>query len=433
MRFFHVQKQWAFCNTAIAGSIYEGGCVARVFRPINGTVNREIEIDVESTLLEIPECQKHFVQDIPDKKGFAKLRLTKDEFTSLVVQSDWKRDTRQLQKFVSKCFDNDYFKPYDLKDEIKRVADISGNNVYVLEAFLTTFLGEKVKVIFKEPEVTKAIVTFGLDIYLKGKHFIHAALDFATLIRLNWWPDVAREWISRKRKWPDATIISELTKCSYLITKSYDGTGSEKDKTELRYSFAHLEKELISRRSSNQAYIYLIFKSMFCKWIKPIDPEQISSFIAKTIMFWVCEKYPPDHWIWQKGSCVRALTYLFVKLLSTLENEHLPYYFIPSINVIEKVNYTVRAKIKSKVKEIILNIEMFIPDNVAEVIEVCRGIISLSNALKNSIKYYEEKYQKTFQKILSPKGKRFSVSTKVRAIHHHSNTENFLLSCTHGY
>ena len=143
---------------------------------------------------------------------------------------------------------------------------------------------------------------------------------------------------------------------------------------------------------------------MFCKWIKPIDPEQISSFIAKTIMFWVCEKYPPDHWIWQKGSCVRALTYLFVKLLLTLENEHLPYYFIPSINVIEKVNYAVIAKITSKVKEIILDIEMFIPDNVAEVIEVCRDIISLSNALKNSLKYYSEKFiKKLFKKFCPPK------------------------------
>lgn len=403
VRFGIVQKQWTLHNTAIASSIYEGGCVARVFRPVNGTVNREIEIDVEFTLFEIPECQKNIVQDIPDKKGFVKILARKDVLESLILQSDWKTETRETQKSISKCCDNYYFKPYALKDEIRKHLKLSNSNRYVLEAFLTTFLGGKVKMIFKEPEVTKATVTAGVDMYLNGKHVINTTVDFATLVRINWWPDIAHEWIFRKRKWPDTTVIADLTKCSYLITKSYDDFSSEKDTTELRYSFAHLEKELISKRSSNQAYTYLIFKSMFYKWIKPIDPEQISSFTAKTIMFWVCEKHPPDCWIWQKGSCACALTYLFVNLLSTLENEHLPYYFIPSINVIKKVNYNVRVKMISKVKEILLDIEMFVPDNVAEVIEVSKDIINLINAVKTLEYYYHEKFtKKLFKRFCLP-------------------------------
>ena len=403
VRFGIVQKQGVLHNTAIAGSICEGGCVARVFRPVNGTVHREIEADVEVTLLEIPECQKNIVQDIPDKKGFAKILARTDVLESLILDSDWKTESQETQKSISKFCDSNYFKPYALKDEIRKHFKISNSNRYVSEAFLTTLLGGKVKMIFKEPEVTKATVTAGVDIYLNGKQVIKAAVDVATLVQINWWPEVAREWIFRKRKWPDASVIGDLTKCSYLITKSYDDPGSEKGTTELRYSFAYVEKELISRRSSNQAYTYLIFKSMFYKWIKPIDPEQISSFIAKTIMFWVCEKYPPDCWIWQKDSCAFALTHLFLKLLSTLENEHLPYYFIPSINVIEKVNHNARAKIISKVKEIVLDIEMFIPDNVVEVIEVSRDMINLINALKTLEHYYHEKFtKKLFKKFCLP-------------------------------
>ena len=401
------QKQFALHNTAFAGSLYEGGCVARVFRPVHGTVNRELEADVELEILEIPEYQKNIVQDIPDKKGFVKIRARKDVIKCLLVQSNWKTETRHLQEVVSKFCDNGYFKPYALKDKIKKALKKNDISLYVFEAFLTMSLGGKVKLIVKEPEVTKAIVTHSYDIYRDGKHVITTTFDYATLIRINWWPDVAREWIFRKRKWPDATIISDLTKFSYLITKSHDDPGLEKDTTELRYSFAHLEKELTSGRSRSQAYTYLIFKSLFYKWIKPIDPEQISSFIAKTIMFWACEKYPPDHWIWQKGSCTRALTHLFLRLLSTLENEHLPYYFIPSINVIEKVNYTVRAKIISKVKEIVLDIEMYIPDNVAEVIEVSRDMLSFINALKSFEIYYHEKFiKKLFKKFCPPQKKK---------------------------
>ena len=170
VRFGIVQKQGVLHNTAIAGSIYEGGCVARVFRPVNGD------------FLEIPECQKNIVQDIPDKKGFAKILARTDVLESLILESDWKTESQETQKSISKFCDSNYFKPYALKDEIRKHFKISNSNRYVSEAFLTTLLGGKVKMIFKEPEVTKATVTAGVDIYLNGKQVIKAAVDVATLV-----------------------------------------------------------------------------------------------------------------------------------------------------------------------------------------------------------------------------------------------------------
>ena len=116
---------------------------------------------------------------------------------------------------------------------------------------------------------------------------------------------------------------------------------------------------------------------MFYKWIKTIDSEVISSFIAKTIMFWVCEKYPPEHRIWQKKSCVGTLNHLFCELLSALEEKNLPYYFIPHINVIDMMNDTVRMKMVSVVKEIVSDTSNFIPGNVLEVIEVSQEMFSM--------------------------------------------------------
>ena len=116
---------------------------------------------------------------------------------------------------------------------------------------------------------------------------------------------------------------------------------------------------------------------MFCKWIKPIDSKVISSFIAKTVMFWFCEEYCPQDVIWQKESCVCILTLLFRHLLIALEERRLPYYFISSIYVIEKVDDESRVKMISIGKEIECNTQKFIPRNVDEVIEVSTGILNL--------------------------------------------------------
>ena len=162
---------------------------------------------------------------------------------------------------------------------------------------------------------------------------------------------------------PKKSVINGLTKMSYLITKSSISPSLEIDTSELQYSFAHLERKLIPEGCSDQRYMYLIFKSIFHKWIRPIDPEVMSSFIVKTVMFSVCEKYYRNHRMWRKKSCVRALDRLFRKLLSVLEDRHLPYYFIPSINVIETINDESRTKMISIVKDIVCDTWKFIPKN----------------------------------------------------------------------
>ena len=131
---------------------------------------------------------------------------------------------------------------------------------------------------------------------------------------------------------------------------------------------------------------------MFYKWIKPIDSEVISSFIAKTIMFWICEEYPPEHRIWLKNSCVDTLNHLFSKLLSDLEEKHLPYYFIPSINVIDKIDDSVRIKMVTTVKEIVPDTDSFIPGNVIEVIEVSQELLSILKSFHNVCNCYHFLY-----------------------------------------
>ena len=69
----------AIKNIRIAGSTAEGTALARLFRRNNlfpDGLNREIEVDYEFILFEIPENFKNYVEDIRGSKiGLLNLRL----------------------------------------------------------------------------------------------------------------------------------------------------------------------------------------------------------------------------------------------------------------------------------------------------------------------------------------------------------------------
>ena len=167
------------------------------------------------------------------------------------------------------------------------------------------------------------------------------------------------------------------------MPKSSDELKFEKDTMELRCSFAHLERELISRRTSEQRYIYLIFKSKFYKWIKPLDDHRIQSYVAKTTMLWVCERYPPDNSIWQSKSTVTTLTLLFRELLSAFQKGNLPYYFIPSIDVIQMIEDSLKIKVVLRIQEIVDDLQSFVPTNVNELITTSHEVLDIIESVND--------------------------------------------------
>ena len=393
------QKNGALHDTIITGSNSEGGAMSRLFKPTDGHISRDIEIDTELMLLDIPVSHKNLVEDISDKKGFVKVRFTDNILRNLLVKGNWKVEKEDYIKYLSFLFEDGYVRPYFLKEALRRKLIINDPTRNILEVLLSGSIGKNVNLVFRRPKLTKATVEISVDIYVDKNYVCNWAWDVSTVFRLNWWPDIAREWVFRKRNWPNKTFVNEFTKTAYLITKSSVEPNLEKDVTELRYSFSHLERELVSRRSADQNYIYLIFKSMFYKWIKPIDSDIIYSFFAKTVMFWACEEFSPDQKIWQKDSCIHALNYLFRELLSALEKSHLPYYFIPSINVIEKIPGNLRIKMISIVKDIVCVTEMFVPANVNEVIVVSQEMLSMVKSLNKVMKYYNYEFFKALYSV----------------------------------
>ena len=371
-------RKEALHNIGVAGSTFEGALLARMFKEVKNKVNKEVELDLEFTVIEIPSTHKYIVEDVANKKGFVKMSIKKN-LLPYINGINWQVDGKDFHDYFDEITKNGYLMPYYFKQKVlEKVEYRNGDREieFIIAAALNT-KPDAIKITQPVQEVTKAAVGNYLDLFIQDRPIMKISWDVVIVFRIKWWPDVAKEWILRERNWPNLNIIKELTEVSYIIPKPSDELKFDKDTMELRYSFGHLERELISRRSSEQRYIYLVFKSMFYKWIKPLDDDRIQSYVAKTTMLWVCERYPPDNSIWQSKSTTTTLTLLFRELLSAFQKGNLPYYFIPSINVIQMIEDSLKKKVVLRIQEIVDDLQSFIPTNVGKVIKVSHEILDI--------------------------------------------------------
>ena len=147
------------------------------------------------------------------------------------------------------------------------------------------------------------------------------------------WPDAAKEWKTRKRKWPSHEHIENIVKLgTYLVSKQSDQGINHI--LEWRWSFSSAEIALAKIRTQRMKYVYFIFKSLFYQHFKDIPGCVVSvpSYIAKTCMLHLSEQYH-ESW-WDEISVTRAVLYLFKYLQHSLESGNLSHYFITSINLL---------------------------------------------------------------------------------------------------
>ena len=150
------QNEGSLQNADIAGSVSEGGMVARIFRPVNEKLAREVEADIQFTLFEIPPSHKNIVEDIPGRKGFVKLCAEDDVLWSFSTKTTWKIKREKFETYHEKIIMDGYLNPYFLKKELARHLQIEINSHCVIESLLTTSVGEKVQLIIQPPKITKA-------------------------------------------------------------------------------------------------------------------------------------------------------------------------------------------------------------------------------------------------------------------------------------
>ena len=124
-------------------------------------------------------------------------------------------------------------------------------------------------------------------------------VDFVPYMKSESWPEIAREWICRKRcfGWPSQEMINDIVKqgCYIVPVGSKLHNGSE---IEWRLSFSLAEKYLIFTFNHTQLMIYAMLKIILKEIISQHEAisELLCSYFLKTTLFWVIEETQRSIW-----------------------------------------------------------------------------------------------------------------------------------------
>ena len=331
-----------------SGSLVEGAMMARCFQ--NKEDWRELEIDVMYSMFFLPPDFSHLLEPVEDKPGFVRLHY------------------QSLQYFYTNYFQR--------KHEMAR---------YISPHFFKKFLERRINKLKMKKRVTEKIRSQQTETTMETKEELECpdgstiffiSYDFVPAGELHFWPHQAANWITRYRRWwPQQDTIQNITKrgCQVVPRSSPHGDPN----SEWRLSFSRPEAILAQLRSKKQKQAYYFFKMFFYKYIKCVESSEqegkpLSSYIMKTTMLWAYEALPPEDPVWV--SLENSVQMLLFKLLGYLEVEFLPHYFIPEINLLERVGRDVISQCIAIISRWQNNILMAAPlhmQNIRDFINKC--------------------------------------------------------------
>lgn len=168
------------------------------------------------------------------------------------------------------------------------------------------------------------------------------------------WPDIALEWVSRKRYWPSPETIKAIKKSGcYIVAKEKANQGNRLD---WRWSFSSAEIRIAKARTPAMKYCYFLFKSLFYKYLKfKIDGKSLPSYLAKTCMLYVSEAHSAEWWNNAEQCDPLCLIELLKYLENKLKEKFLPHYFIKELNLIADISKEMRVKALTIITNIISN------------------------------------------------------------------------------
>ena len=166
-----------------------------------------------------------------------------------------------------------------------------------------------------------------------GYNFMAPSSDIVLSIFCEGWPCCAREWITRKRFWPNRNSVENIAQRGFHIVPKSSPDG------DFRLSFSCAETMLIETLSSLQHKVIRAFKAVVKyhqdSW-SPNLKEILSSYHLKTIAFWYFEKKSQESW--SDENAVHHLVALLDQLAEALRTQHLPMYFMPKVNLFQHVD-----------------------------------------------------------------------------------------------
>ena len=373
------------------GSIFEGSWMVRFL------TEEELEIDQMCLIAEI----RHDVSsDIIDwshsPPGFCRLRMSDDLQSKINLRYQYVKGLQKIfrpeQEYVSgrevkQRFLEWYEKTYefpgpavpDPDTEDSRDAGLSAMrppiqaDVDAAPAFRIigrSFLGHR----HQETLVT-----------VRPDYDLRFVADLVPCVKLQEWPEVAREWKDRERLWPPIDVVDEIVEAGcHMVVKSSerrdDGAGATSGDYEWRLSFSIAEYRLAELRPTHQSFVYFIFKYLFYLKLKPLEHggTRLSSYIIKTVMMWAMEEVNPGEWGNDGSDPLPDLTLLLVKLATYLEAKTVPNYFIRDANLLQNVPDELLSEASERAHQMAADPLSFIPNEVPNppdlVMKIVRGL-----------------------------------------------------------
>ncbi|XP_076107325.1 uncharacterized protein LOC143075677 [Mytilus galloprovincialis] len=155
--------------------------------------------------------------------------------------------------------------------------------------------------------------------------------DLVYCIKTVTWPNIASEWVLRKRKygWPSREMIQNIQSQScHLVPVSSKVDARTTEEIEWRLSFSFAERELVHSFSHTQLLVYgllkLILKEVIC--VHHDIAEHLCSYFLKTTIFWVIEDNPQS--IWNVDFLILSFHLCLERLIQFIVEENCPNYFV---------------------------------------------------------------------------------------------------------
>ena len=139
------QQPAAQRNTRVAGSIVEGGGMARIFQKSTffpDESNREAEADIEIIMVEVPYNMKHIVRDIQGKPGYVNVRAGQ-ELLEQAKEIGWKITDTTRQEMNDATSGHGWLKTYKIKEAALKRMPVTEKTAKKLEPIVADVLNKK--------------------------------------------------------------------------------------------------------------------------------------------------------------------------------------------------------------------------------------------------------------------------------------------------
>jgi len=394
----------AFCSSRIlipSGSVYEGCAVARWFTENGGKL--EMEGDIMFPIGTVTSDPKQLYPC--SQPGFFKFRKSIN-FMSVMPPVFHRLTGLEMmgELFLRMNYNGrGYFSVSLIKSILEKKANVMRDILGIMSDVFTVSTAPDY-IFVKNPEEHGPAMQWVITNKDSSLILTQFSLDGVLCVRLKEWPKTASEWISRERllDWPTEDLICDIVGDGcLLVPKKPDLNHSSElhpcdaeDEAHWRVSFSLAEKRLMHSLSDRQKFCYFVFKSLFyfkmagvptlmnCESTEVGQDGGVSSYLAKSTLFWTCERLDFDK---KEPRCI--VIELFVQLITYFLDGCLPHYFIPSVNLLRNMSLGCKEAAIDMLTKLISELETNDVKLLKDVSRKSRGLLKKMDKLTAQISY----------------------------------------------